>query len=103
MTKNIKNFLSILIALCFMSFAADYSVGNTSLTDQNQHIPPDFSSYKDTLLVLDSENSHNLRRGYKEFLKNTFETNYHGPYKLVGSREVYRYPADQYRYIFICS
>jgi len=104
MIDRIKIFLPISFVFFLTSFVADHFAGKTGFAFQNGNIPRDWSSYKDTLLVLVLDPKQERKAGpdFNKFLDSTFETNYHGLYKMVGSREVYKLPADKYRYIFIC-
>ena len=68
-----QNLLPISIVFCLMSFGAKFSGAKSGVTFQIGRIPPDWSSYKDTLLVVVPEPKH-----------------------------VYTYPEGKCRYTFIC-
>jgi hypothetical protein len=101
MIKRTRNLLPNLLIFSLMFCVMGCYVGKPNYTVKNGRIPPDFSSYKDTLLVAVLGDDYS--RGYGKFLKSTFEANYHGPYKMVDGGDLYLYPADQYRYIFNCT
>jgi hypothetical protein len=103
MIKRTLSLLPNLLIFSLLFCGMGCYIGKPNYTVKNGRIPPDFSSYKDTLLVLLPENDHSLGRGYTKFLKSTFETNYHGPYKMVDMGDLYFYQADQYRYIYSCA
>lgn len=59
-------------------------------------VPPDFSTNTDTLLI---ENSYHML-GYSGYVKGYLKRYYTGPYKLVLKKDLDKYPADKYRYLF---
>jgi hypothetical protein len=98
MIKRTLSLLPNLLIFSLMFSVMGCYLGKAAFTVKNGRIPPDFSTYKDTLLV--GVRGEDFNHGYDKFLKSTFEANYHGPYKLVTKADLYFYPADRYRYIF---
>jgi hypothetical protein len=96
-TTSFRNLLSVLAISVFVFLAlASSGVKHMTFTKDAGQIPPDFSKFKDTLLVI----SHSDDWGYNKYLRKNFQGSYTGNYKIIKPSEIGDYSPDKYRYIF---
>ncbi len=97
MKQKTKHLLSFFTIAAFVVLAlASAGTKKMSFTKEGGQIPPDFSSFKDTLLVI----SHGDDWGYNKFLRNNFKENYTGPYLIIKETQLEDYPVQKYLYMF---
>ena len=78
MTTHFKNVLSVFAISIFIIIAlASTSAKRMTFTTSSGQIPPEFNTFRETLLVI----SHFKDGGYNRFLKKNFEESYTGKYK----------------------
>lgn len=92
LNKKSLLYLSTLLIL----FVCCTAYTKLSSPDPTVAIPPDFSTYKDTILI---ENSYHIL-GYSGYIKGYLKRYYTGPYKLILKKDLGKYPVETYRYFF---
>lgn len=97
--NRIKNLLVLLpVFFCFVLVlnSCGGMMKTAAKSEDNGEIPPDFHTFRDTLLVI----KHPRDIGFDKSTKNEFEKSYSGPFLLINEKEIDHYPIDKYRYVF---
>ncbi len=97
MVHSFKNLLSTIALAFFILLAvASSQAKKMSFTSAGGQVPPEFNTFKDTLLVI----IHPEQLAYDHYLRKNFRENYTGIYKLISKKDIENYSADKYRYVF---
>jgi hypothetical protein len=95
--NKFKTNLSLLTLVFFFLMAiASSGVSKMTFSKSDGQIPPDFGYKSDTLLIIKTTGFGD----YNKYVREAFEKNYTGAYKIIKDKELKDYPTEKYRFTF---
>ncbi len=83
-----------LLLLGIVGIISSCGPSKSRMTVANKQIPPEFSSYEGTLLIISQYKT------WDKYARNAFKNNYKGKFKIIKNKELENYSdIEEYRYI----